>query len=64
LLGRPPFVGDVADVLARVRAGQFPPPRSVDRSVDRPLEAVCLKAMARQLVALGLRWALRAFDHG
>ena len=30
----------------RSRQGDFPPPREVDPSIDRALEAVCLKAMA------------------
>jgi len=49
LTGRPPFEGDdVGAILRAVEAGEFPPPRSLDRSIDRALEAVCLKAMARQ----------------
>jgi serine/threonine protein kinase/tetratricopeptide (TPR) repeat protein len=48
LTGQPPFVGnDVGAVLAAVRRGEFAPPRQVAPTVDRPLEAVCLKAMAR-----------------
>src|SRR6476659_695303 len=46
LTGRPPFEGDVGDVLRAVQKGHFPPPRRVDPSIDKPLEAVCLKAMA------------------
>ena len=47
LTGRTPFKGlDVREVLARVREGKFPTPRSVRRDVPRPLEAICLKAMA------------------
>ena len=46
LTGRAPFEGDdVAAVLDRVRRGDFPPPRQVDRTIDVALEAVCLKAM-------------------
>ena len=33
-------------VIPRVQKGEFPPPRQVDRSIDRALEAVCMKAMA------------------
>jgi serine/threonine-protein kinase len=44
LTGKPPFEGD--DVLRRVEAGEFPAPRSLDRTIDRALETVCLKAMA------------------
>ena len=46
LTGRPPFVGDAIDVMPAVRKGEFPPPRLVDPTIDRALEAVCLKAMA------------------
>ena len=49
LTGRPPFEGDdVGDVLRAVQAGEFRPPRQIDPSIDRALEAVCLKAMAPQ----------------
>ena len=47
LTGRPPFEGDAAaDVLARVRRGDFPRPSAVARGVPGGLEAICLKAMA------------------
>jgi serine/threonine-protein kinase len=46
LTGRPPFEGDLADVIRGVQKGQFSPPRQIDPSIDRALEAVCLKAMA------------------
>src|SRR5262249_51946843 len=46
LAGRPPFEGDVGDVLRKVQAGNIPPPRTLDPSIDRALEAVCLRAMA------------------
>ena len=51
LAGRSPFdapdrPGETAQVLLRVKAGDFPPPRSVDPTVPAGLEAVCLKAMA------------------
>ena len=49
LTGRVAFAGDkVLDVIQRVRKGEFRPPRSVQRSVPAPLEAICLKAMAVQ----------------
>jgi serine/threonine-protein kinase len=49
LTGRPPFEGsDVRHVLQGVERGEFPPPRSLDASIDPALEAICLKAMARQ----------------
>ncbi len=47
LTGRPPVErDDVGAVLRAVQQGDFPPPRSLDPSVDRALEALCLKAMA------------------
>ena len=46
LTGTPPFEGDGGGVLQAVQRGEFPPPRQVDPSLDRALEAVCLKAMA------------------
>ena len=48
LTGRPPFGGDVFDILRRVKDGDLAPPRAFDPSIDRALEAVCLKAMARE----------------
>ena len=47
LTGRAPFEGkDLGEVLRQVQKGQFPPPRQVAPTVDKALEAVCLKAMA------------------
>jgi len=46
LTGKPPFDGDVAEVVRAVQRGEFRPPRAVDPSLDRALEAVCLKAMS------------------
>jgi len=47
LTGREPFVGkSLEDVLRRVRAGKFEPPRRADPAAPAALEAVCLKAMA------------------
>ncbi len=47
LTGRPPVErDDVGAVLRAVQQGDFPPPRSLDPSVNRALEALCLKAMA------------------
>ncbi len=49
ITGRPPFEGtDVKDILRRVQTGDFSPPRAVRGDVPRALEAVCLKAMARE----------------
>ena len=47
LCGTAPFGGDdVAAVIQSVMRGDFPRPRRVNPSLDRALEAVCLKAMA------------------
>ena len=48
LSGRPPFAGDVHDVIRAVQRGEFPPPRQLDPTIDRALEAVCKKAMAHR----------------
>jgi serine/threonine protein kinase len=48
LTGRAPFEDrHLATVLQRVRRGEFPPPRRVKRTIAPALEAICLKAMAR-----------------
>jgi serine/threonine-protein kinase len=47
LTGRPPLEGDdVGEMLRRAQQGEFPRPRQLDGSIDRALEAVCMKAMA------------------
>jgi eukaryotic-like serine/threonine-protein kinase len=47
LTGRPPYEGDaVRAVLGAVQKGEFARPRKLDPSIDKALEAVCLKAMA------------------
>jgi eukaryotic-like serine/threonine-protein kinase len=46
LTGKPPFAGEVADVLRAVQKGDFRLPRTFDPTIDRGLEMVCLKAMA------------------
>jgi eukaryotic-like serine/threonine-protein kinase len=47
LTGRPPFEGeDVGSILRAVQRGEFSPPSAREASIDRALEAVCLKAMA------------------
>jgi serine/threonine-protein kinase len=47
LTGCAPFDGiDAAEVLPKVQRGEFTRPRAVDASIPRPLEAICLKAMA------------------
>jgi serine/threonine-protein kinase len=48
LTGRSPFRDPrTPPVLERVRAGSFPPPRQVCPDCPRGLEAICLKAMAK-----------------
>jgi serine/threonine-protein kinase len=46
LTGKPPFEGDLAEVIVAVQKGQFPAPRQLEPALDRALEAVCKKAMA------------------
>jgi eukaryotic-like serine/threonine-protein kinase len=46
LAGRPPLTGSLAEMLSRTQEGDFPPPRTIEPSVEKALEAVCLKAMA------------------
>jgi serine/threonine-protein kinase len=49
LVGRAPFQTDDPDqLLGNVQLGRFDPPRAVKHDVPKPLEAICLKAMARQ----------------
>ncbi len=49
LTGRAPFEDkDIGDVLLKVQQGEFPRPRQIKPAVPAPLEAICLKAMARQ----------------
>ncbi len=47
LTGKPPQEGnDIGELLRQVERGDFPRPLQLDPSIDPPLEAVCLKAMA------------------
>jgi eukaryotic-like serine/threonine-protein kinase len=47
LTGKAPFEGDDAGAILRgVQQGDYAPPRDISPSIDRALEAVCLKAMA------------------
>jgi serine/threonine-protein kinase len=49
LTGKGPFEDDdIGRLLRAVQEGNFPPPRRVAPRIDRPLEVVCLKAMARK----------------
>ena len=48
LTGKPPFEGDdVGAVLRAVQEGRFQRPSQREPAIDKALEAVCLKAMAR-----------------
>ncbi len=47
LTGKSPFPQDNADVIFQAMIkGDFPKPRTLDSTIDAPLEAICLKAMA------------------
>jgi tetratricopeptide (TPR) repeat protein/tRNA A-37 threonylcarbamoyl transferase component Bud32 len=46
LTGKPPFEGDVGEILRKVGRGEFQHPRQLHQGIDPALEAVCLKAMA------------------
>jgi tetratricopeptide (TPR) repeat protein/tRNA A-37 threonylcarbamoyl transferase component Bud32 len=52
LTGRPPFSGGArGEVLRKVQTGDFPLPRKIRPEVPRALEAICLRAMAREPAA-------------
>lgn len=47
LTGRAPITeGNLENVLRQVRSGEFQRPRAHDTRIEKPLEAICLKAMA------------------
>ncbi len=49
LTGRLPFRGARgAQLVERIREGRPPPPRSLDASISRDLDAVCCKALSRE----------------
>jgi serine/threonine-protein kinase len=49
LTAKPPFEGnDIGEVLRKAQRCEFAPPRRIDTTIDKALEAVCLKAMARE----------------
>jgi serine/threonine protein kinase/predicted negative regulator of RcsB-dependent stress response len=49
LTGQPPVVGTrSSEVLEQVKAGRFPKPAQRNPHVPKPLEAVCLKALAKE----------------
>ena len=67
LTGRAPVEsGELEDVLRRVQRGEVRPPRALDPTIPRPLEALCQRAMAtrpedryasaRELAADVIRW--------
>jgi serine/threonine protein kinase len=48
LTGRTPFEGrSPGEIASKVDRGEFTPPREVKPAIPRPLEAICLKAMAK-----------------
>ena len=52
LTGRPPLGGDdLGHLLVRIQKQDFRKPREINSSIPRPLEAICLKAMARSVSA-------------
>jgi tetratricopeptide (TPR) repeat protein/tRNA A-37 threonylcarbamoyl transferase component Bud32 len=47
LTGAAPVRGrDSREIILKVRRGEVPPPRAIKPNVPKPLEAICLKAMA------------------
>jgi serine/threonine-protein kinase len=50
LAGKPPFENDddIGAVLHDVQEGQFPRPSQRDSALDKALEVICLKAMAKE----------------
>ena len=46
---RPPYTGDdYGQVISQIRETEPPPPRHWNRRIPRPLETICLKAMAKE----------------
>jgi serine/threonine protein kinase len=50
LTGQSPLGGG-SDFMEQVLAGAVIPPRRINRSIPAPLEAICLKAMAKDSAA-------------
>ena len=51
MTGQAPFSRkgiDLGKLIQKIEAGDFPPPRQVRAEIDKPLEAICLKAMSRK----------------
>ena len=46
LLTGPALFQAKTGIIERIKAGDFPPPRMIDPQMPKPLEAICLKAMA------------------
>jgi serine/threonine-protein kinase len=49
LAGRIPFAGKLADVLHQIVSDAPPPPSQFNTGLDRQLEAICLRAMAKSI---------------
>jgi formylglycine-generating enzyme required for sulfatase activity len=50
LTGRPPFTAErVGDLLEEVRTREPRPPRQLDATVDRELDRICLKCLAKRV---------------
>ncbi|OAI41667.1 hypothetical protein AYO40_02725 [Planctomycetaceae bacterium SCGC AG-212-D15] len=64
LTGRLPFEGPVTAVLAAIMTEDPPPPSSLRANIDPALEAICLKAMARDIKARYPSMASLAKDLG
>jgi serine/threonine protein kinase/tetratricopeptide (TPR) repeat protein len=47
LTGRAPIISSDGNLEERAKSGVFTPPRIVNPRIPRPLESICLKAMAR-----------------
>ncbi|MEO1615265.1 MAG: serine/threonine-protein kinase [Planctomycetota bacterium] len=47
ITGRPPHTGRSVSILESVQVGEFVPPRIVDPRIEKPLAAICEKAMAQ-----------------
>ena len=47
LCERPPFQGNVGEILARIQTSEPPAPRTLNAKIHRDLETICLKAMAK-----------------
>ncbi|MEZ6187185.1 MAG: serine/threonine-protein kinase [Planctomycetota bacterium] len=48
LTGRPPFVGELSEVIAQLLAEDPPRPRTLRPGLDPALEALCLRALAKR----------------